>query len=30
MDESKTPQHDLKSCPYLTLYGGVLDLSIIQ
>jgi hypothetical protein len=30
MDESKTPPHDCRSCRYLTLRRGVLDLSIIQ
>jgi hypothetical protein len=30
MDESKTPPTHLGSCRYLTLYRGVLDLSIIQ
>jgi hypothetical protein len=29
MDESKTPPTHLGSCRYLTLYLGVLDLSII-
>jgi hypothetical protein len=29
-DESKTPPTHLGSCRYLTLYPGVLDLSIIQ
>jgi hypothetical protein len=30
MDESKTPPTHLRSCRYLTLYRGVLDLSIVQ
>jgi hypothetical protein len=30
MDESKTPPTHLGSCRYLTLYRGVLDLSIIN
>jgi hypothetical protein len=30
MDKSKTPLTHLGSCRYLTLYRGVLDLSIIQ
>ena len=30
MDKSKTPRHDCRSCRYLTLRRGVLDLSIIQ
>jgi hypothetical protein len=30
MDESKTLSTHLGSCRYLTLYRGVLDLSIIQ
>jgi hypothetical protein len=30
IDESKTPPSHLGSCRYLTLYRGVLDLSIIQ
>jgi hypothetical protein len=30
MDKSKTPPNHLGSCRYLTLYRGVLDLSIIQ
>jgi hypothetical protein len=30
MDKSETPRHDCRSCRYLTLRRGVLDLSIIQ
>jgi hypothetical protein len=30
MDKSKTPRHYCRSCRYLTLCRGVLDLSIIQ
>jgi hypothetical protein len=30
MDKSKTPHHDCRSCRYLTLCRGVLDLSVIQ
>jgi hypothetical protein len=30
MDKSKIPPSHLGSCRYLTLYRGVLDLSIIQ
>jgi hypothetical protein len=30
MDTSQTPRHDCRSCRYLTLCRGVLDLSIIQ
>jgi hypothetical protein len=30
MDKPKTPQLDCRSCRYLTLCRGVLDLSIIQ
>jgi hypothetical protein len=30
MDKSQTPRHDCRSCRYITLCRGVLDLSIIQ
>jgi hypothetical protein len=30
MDKSKTPRHNRRSCRYLTLCTGILDLSIIQ